>query len=194
MEEFLQKINTGEYSSTFTFLPSTEGPYVLGDVATKAGGKEGYFIHLVPAEGSKDWQIGWFHRSKAASPIVTDVPVAQLVGAQMAAQRFMDNLLGGNLPLAEAALAASWKILEYPSKAPSDADRGYNQSLVLQKLRGWQGDYAGYAFADRQLTPGKPATFVIVALDAKSNVKKSFALKVEKGPGNEWFVGEVEVE
>jgi hypothetical protein len=189
------KIGGGEqYETQFVLVDAAEGPYALGQVKTKGGRTEGYLMHLIPADNLSGWQIDWFQRSRVFISHVADDLKPDAVGAELAVHRFMENLLGGDLLLAEAALSRKWKVDKYGNKNPSDADLGYSPGLVQQKLKEWKGDYPEYAITEREFAPGKPPVFEILALDAQKKQLKVFKLTVKKEPSGEWFVDGIDVE
>ena len=189
LDEFLKKVNVGGYESEFNFLPSATGPFIGGAAKSSDGSKESFVIHLVPVDSGDGWRVNWLHRSKARNNSSPADPGLQLAGAPMLVQMFADNLLGGDLLLAEALLADAWKKSEYPD---ANAEKGYNQALVQQKLRGWQDGNLDYIYACPEYVIGKPAQFEIVVLDAKNMVKKAFALKVAKATTGDWLIEEIE--
>jgi hypothetical protein len=189
------KIGGGEqYQTRFVLVDAAEGPYALGEVKTKGGRTEGYLMHIIPADNPSGWQIDWFQRSPVFISYVADNLKPDMVGAELAVHRFMENLLGGEELLAEATLSRAWKLKpEYASTLKPDADLGYNQPLIVQKLREWKGAYPEYAIVERSIAAGKPAFFEIRALDAQHNPLKQFDLTVKKEPTGEWVVDNIDV-
>jgi hypothetical protein len=195
---FLKKINVepgspNKYKEEFAFVDATEGPYALGEFRPKTGRPEGYLIHLVAAEAPSGWQIDWFQRSPVFIPYVEKLK-PEVAGAELAVHRFMENLLGGELLLAEATLSQSWKVKKYWSVTKSDADLGYNPSLVQRQLTEWRSTYPEYGITSRDFAAGKPPVFEVIALDAQMNPQKIFGLTVKKEASGEWVVDDVVVD
>jgi hypothetical protein len=182
-----------QYEKRFVFVDAAEGPYALGEVKTKGGRTEGYLMHIIPAENPSGWQIDWFQHSPVFISYVADDLKPDAVGAELTIHRFIENLLGGDLLLAEATLSRAWKVKNYGSNNKPDADLGYNEPLVLQKLSEWKGDYPKYAITDREFAAGKPTVFEVIALDAQDKPLKILKLTVKKEPTGEWVVDDVEV-
>lgn len=194
VESYLKKYGEGAYDEHRSNNQTTSGPIFFGKVKAAGGQSELYVLHLVPSDEASGWKIDWFHRTSAKGPAYQ--PGAQsteINGAMLAAHLFLDNLLGGELLLAESLLARSWKIDNYGSKNPSDAELGYNQALVLQKLRGWKNNFNEFSFSKHEAAAGNPAIFEGVLTNAASKEMKAFTFKVIKGEGDEWFVDAIDI-
>jgi hypothetical protein len=191
VESFLRKAGEGRFEIGRAGAPGP-GPFFYGNVTSAAGVKQVYLIRLAQIEGA--WRIGWFHRTSAVGPAYDEGnPGPALLGAALTAHQFLENLIGGDLRLAEAVLAKSWKVREYESKTPSDVDLGYNQALVQQRLRGWKNNFASFTITKRDFAAGKPVTFAGDLMDGAKKEKRTFTMKVGQGEGGEWFVEEFEV-
>ncbi len=194
VNEYLKKMATGKFPDSVSMIDTATGPFFYGQVATEAGKHEGFVLRLTPS-GKTGWQVDWLHRSPfVVDSYNVDSPGPDLVGAQLAAQCFVENVLGGDPRLAESLLSTKWKQDHYWSKAPSNAARGYDRALVMREIGEWRkGAYTEYAFAHREVAAGKPALFEIIAQDADKKMPKTFKLTMNKEANGEWVVGDVEV-
>jgi hypothetical protein len=189
VEAFLKKASLGKYD-TLTLAESKVGPVFRGIVMLNAGSQEVCVIRLAPAEGDEGWRIAWFHRTGVypkGIPVIEEL-TADNGGGWLAAYTFLENLLGGELVLAEAVLAKAWKVREYGSENPSDADLGYNQALVLQRLKSWRNGFTEFTIARRATDGGKTVTFEGQLIEPGKTERKTYSLKVAKHDSGEWFV------
>jgi hypothetical protein len=192
LESFLDKAGAGRFEE-LKMGQAAAGPYFFGTVTSAAGRPEKCLIRLASESGG--WKVDWFHRSTAKGTDYDAGADPEAAGASLTAHEFLENLLGGDLHLAEAALSRDWKVRNYGSNTPSDADLGYNQSLVLQKLRGWKGDFGEFTLTRQDaVVAGKPATFTGELTDAAKKVKKAFTLTASKGENGEWAVDEFKIQ
>jgi len=186
LEAYLKTVNSGAYAPTFIFTPSPTGPYISGEVAAPGGDKESYIIHLKPDDAGKTWIVDWLQRSKALSQAQPIEFGLEFSGAPITVQAFADNLFGGEPLLAAALLTDACKKNLYPDAT------GFNQPLLMQKLRDWKGSTPSYTFSCPEYVPGKPAKFEVVTLDVKQQPKKVFGLTVARQPAGEWLIESIE--
>jgi len=188
--DYLKKMGRGKYADAFSLIDTASGPFIYGRVTNEAGATEGFVLRLVPVDST--WKIDLFYRSRFVTDTYgVDNPGTDLIGAQLAAQCFIENLLGGELLIAEALLSRSWKVDKCWSKVDPE---GYSPQLVQLKLSEWRGNYSAYSFVKRNVAPGKPAEFEIIAQKADNKPSEMFTLKVNKDANGEWLVDDVKVE
>ena len=194
VDAFIAKIGQGKYDDTLSFWKAASGPFFFGHVKTAAGEMENYFLGLVSSNAPAGWKIDWLHRTTAKGPpYTTEDPGPELIGANLAAHCFLENLLGGEIALAEATIAQAWKEDKCWGKTPSTAEIGYNPALLVQKFKEWKADAVEFAFVKREVAAGKPAVFEGLLLDASNKPLKDFTLKVSKNANSEWLVEEIEI-
>jgi hypothetical protein len=114
--------------------------------AASSGEPEMFYLAIGKTADGGKWQVDWFYRTTVTSPEVpgpSPLPHGQL--AQNAARAFLETLLGGELELAEASLAQSFKAELAESLRPSDKEIGYNPGILQAKLREWKGDFTTYS-------------------------------------------------
>lgn len=191
VESFLRKAGEGKLDTMVSGGKVGSGHFFVGHVVSGAGKSEKLLIRLVPADTEAGWKVDWFHRTTAKGPQATEGSAPP--EATLAAHQFLENLLGGDPALAEAVLAHSWKVREYGSKNPSDADLGYNRALVLLKLRDWKGPFTEFTIAKREA-----AAFEGELIDPATKQTKAYVLRVgqEKAGadrGDRWYVVDFEV-
>jgi hypothetical protein len=189
VEEFLSKAGSG---TPGPMLPgqSASGPFFYGSFKTASGQPDYCLIRLVPSNDPVGWQVDWFHRSSAKGPhLVAGDPVPELLGAQLVAHEFIENLIGGDLTLAEAVMSLPWKRDLYWSVSESNKDQGYDSKLLQQKMLEWRNGFVEFTITRRQLALGKPAEFEGALINgAKQNNRRSFSLVVNKDASGEWVV------
>jgi hypothetical protein len=150
-------------------LPS--GACVRGTAAS-SGQPETFYLAIRKTADGGNWQVDWFHRTSVTTPEVPGPsPLPQGELAQNTARAFLETLLGGDLDLAEASLAQSFKAKLAESLRPSDKEIGYNPGILQAKLREWKSDSTTYS-----LQSGSDTTSFIGALISRDK-KRPFTLR-----------------
>ncbi|MCE9534528.1 MAG: hypothetical protein K8T89_25910 [Planctomycetes bacterium] len=195
LQSYFKQWAQGTYPVDLTYISATPGPCFYGIVELNNGKHEGYCMRLAPDPADKKFgfSIDWFQRTSFCKEAYnTDDPGPELVGAQIVAQCFLENLLGGDLQLAGALLAKKWKARECPPKSADDADLGYSHVRLIETLRLMKGEDKDFSFTKRDITAGKPAVFEIFTIDAELKPQRVFTLTVAKENGD-WQVQEIVV-
>jgi hypothetical protein len=152
------------------------GACFRGTAASSAGSEVFYLAVGKSAEGG-NWQVDWFYRTSVTTPEVPGPsPLPQGELAQNTARAFLETLLGGDIELAEATLAQSFKLRLAESLRPSDKEIGHNPGILQAKLREWKDDFTTYS-----LQSGSDAASFVGALIGRDK-KKPFTLRYSYDP------------
>jgi hypothetical protein len=194
VEEFLTKAGKGTQGA-FLEGQSASGPFYYGSFKTSTGDTDYCLIRLKPSTDPEGWQVDWFHRSTAKSPNLTaGNPTPDFMGAQLVAHEFIENLIGGDLTLAEAVMSLPWKKELYWSVAESNKDQGYDSKLLQQKMLEWRDGFVAFTITRRSLIPGRPAEFEGELINmAKNDNRRTFTIVVNKDTNDEWVVESLKI-
>ena len=199
--DFLDRMRVGAPPNTLIMEEKcAEGPFFYGVFRSPLGKEEGWLIRLVRADKqASGWQIDWIQRSTAKGPSWNDKSLGpELIGAQLALHEFLENLLGGDLTLAEAAMSTAMKVDWAYSSADSFKDQGYDsaflQNLRLLPLRNGFMDFT-IASRIRKDVNGKAAVLIAGELInvAKKNETKKYEMAIAKSKDGDWLVEDFKV-
>ena len=190
VEEFLKKASYGNPEKALDLGQADSGPFFHGSLKTAGGPVENCLIRLIPSDAAAGWQIDWFQRTTAKGPAYTlENPGPDLIGAMLAAHEFLENLLGGDLTLAEAVMSNAWKRDLAWSTTDSNKEQGYDSKLLQNlKLKPLKQNFTEFSFRKREAALGKPAIFEGDLMSADGKETKPFALKAAKNETGEWVV------
>jgi hypothetical protein len=194
VQEFLTRAGTGTLGA-FLEGQSAAGPFYYGSFKTAAGQPEYFLIRLVQSNDQAGWQVDWFHRSTAKAPHLVDGnPGPELIGAQLVAHEFIENLIGGDLTLAESVMNLPWKRELYWSVSDSNKDQGYDSKLLQQKMLEWRNGFVEFTITRRQHALGTSAVFEGELVNqAKKDNRRTFSLVVNKEANGEWVVKDLKI-
>jgi hypothetical protein len=152
---------------------SLPGGACFRGAAASSGEPEMFYLAIGKTADGGKWQVDWFHRTTVTTPeeVPGPSPLPQGELAQNTARAFLETLLGGDLELADASLAQSFKANLAESLRPSDKEIGYNPGILQAKLREWKGDFTTYS-----LQSGPDTASFIGALIGRDK-KRPFTLR-----------------
>lgn len=138
------------------------------------------------------WKADWLHVAPPGPG--TPEPLTgtgdELAG-RFALAAFLETALTGALEQTEAVLSTAVKARVAPPLGGDDSVRGYNRTILKQKLRGFHGASTGYAVDKREI--GSTAGIVAGDLLDPAGTKRPFGLKlVHATSSTEWRVDDFE--
>lgn len=134
------------------------------------------------------WAVDWLHLAPPGSgnpqPLTGQ---GDELAARFAAAAVLETALAGAFAQTEVILSPALKARVAPPLGGDDMVRGYNRTILRQKLGGFRGNSSGYTVAKWDVA-GVSGTAAGDLLDP-AGAKRPFALKLVRGPKPaEWLV------